>query len=93
MNIATVQTGQMITATAVVDDTNGNLITPSTIVFRQRDPSDAISEDATVPAVSTGVYIKSYTLSQRGTYGFQIITTGPDSSEGFNATADWRYAP
>lgn len=89
MNVLTVYTGQRISVTAVVTDEADQPVAPTNIQFTVVAPDETNPAPDLTGNPATGLYTQEYILSQRGTYGFQIDVTNPDSSYNFNVTTRW----
>lgn len=92
MNVLVVQTNQEIGVTAVVENADtGEMINPAAVQFYILEPDETI---VVVPPgnPSVGVFVMTYELTKRGTYGIQVDTNDPEFSAGCNVTAGYANA-
>lgn len=94
-NLLQVATGQEISASASIRNTTGVATDPTDLVLEYLSPDGVEGSHArlTMSHPATGLYVKTMTLDQRGTYAFRFVSTNPDAVYEFHVTTDWRAVP
>lgn len=95
-NVLTVEIGQEVVVTSTTVNDAGSPTDPATCKFYLEEPDGAGpgpgSDADTNGSVGSGVRIKYYTLTKRGTYGVTVRTTAPVTVKSIHITSDWTAA-